>query len=212
MNILNFKRDFEPSFRLWHWLLVFTIFGLLATGLLRQTYLNSGKNGKIIATKLLEQNITVDDKSAKNIAKAIRDPMWQWHNYFGFGLLAVTIFGMYVRQLHKESCPIKKSKSAMELLNNSASEIDRKRIKEFVAIKLSHFLFFILLIVMICSGYTLLFKEQIGVTKEIANFTKEIHEFGLWLVLTFVVLHIAGVVRKEITTEHGLISSIIGGK
>lgn len=212
MQNFSFKREFEGRFRAWHWLMVLCVFGLLTTALLRVTYLNSGANGKIIATKLMEQNITIDDKSAREIAKTIRDPMWQWHNYFGFGLLGVSIFGIYVRRTCKDSCPIKRAKQALEVLKETTTGNSIREIREFAIIKASHGAFFLLLLGMIVSGFVMILQDSLGLSKGFVHDIKELHEAGLWAVLLFVVAHIAGVVRKELTSEHGLISSIVGGK
>ena len=207
-----FKREFEGRFRLWHWLMALCVFGLLLTGLLRETYLNSGKNGQIISAKLSELNISIDKKDAKNIAAEIRNPMWQWHYNFGFGLLGIAIFGIYVRKSCQGSCPIEKAKSALIELKERAGEEDKKQIREFFIIKLSHSMFFVLLLVMMLTGFAMFFKDSLGLPKDLLGLFKEAHELGLWFVLLFVVTHIVGVVKKELTTESGLISSIIGGK
>lgn len=207
--MITFKRDFESKFRLWHWLLVLCVGGLLVTGLLRTTYLNSGKNGKIIEKSLAEKNITVDAKTAKEVAVKIREPMWQWHNVFGFALLGVTLLGIYVRKTLPQTCPLKNVQCALKEKNSTT---DGKALREFIVIKTVHIGFFILLSVMLLSGFMLYAKEELGLAKESIHTIKEIHEMGLWGVLVFVFAHISGVVRKEMTTEHGLVSSIIGGK
>jgi cytochrome b561 len=42
----------------------------------------------------LNMSISIDD--AKNIAKAIRNPMWDWHYYFGFALVIMVIYRIYL--------------------------------------------------------------------------------------------------------------------
>jgi cytochrome b len=41
---------------------------------------------------------------------------------------------------------------------------------------------------------------------------EEIHVLSLYYLLTYIVLHIVGVIMAEFTSDHGIVSRIIGGK
>ncbi|NWF67038.1 MAG: cytochrome b/b6 domain-containing protein [Campylobacterales bacterium] len=84
------------SIRIWHWFNFLLIAGLLLTVLLRKTFLSYKTNGLLIQNKLMELNMTISIDDAKNIAKAIRTPMWDWHYYLGFALALFFIYRIFI--------------------------------------------------------------------------------------------------------------------
>jgi len=69
------------QFRIWHWLNATVIFGLIATVLLRWTFLSKHINADILTQKLLSFGITISSDQGVLLAKAIRAGMWEWHIY-----------------------------------------------------------------------------------------------------------------------------------
>ena len=67
--------------RLWHWVDAAMILGILATVVLRETYLNKHHNAAIVQSALADQHISITLEGATKVAKAIRGPMWEWHYY-----------------------------------------------------------------------------------------------------------------------------------
>ena len=80
------------SFRIWHCLHAFVVLGLLATVLLRKTFLSWRTNSEILSTELSGMQIDVTAEQAKLLAKALRDPMWEWHIFLGYALAVLLIF------------------------------------------------------------------------------------------------------------------------
>ena len=72
--------------RVWHWLNAMALFGLMATAILRKTFLSWRTNSAIIVDKMAEAGTTVTPELAKDIAVTIRTPMWDFHYIFGFEL------------------------------------------------------------------------------------------------------------------------------
>ena len=54
-------RTFSPSFRLWHWLSAFSMFGIIVTVLLRKTVMHKEQIGGIVQTKLAELGTVITD-------------------------------------------------------------------------------------------------------------------------------------------------------
>jgi len=84
--------DYSPPIRIWHWLNVVAVTGLLGTFFLRKTFLSWRENSAIIVDKLSSLGVEVTAEQAKLVAKAIRAPMWEWHIIFGVMLALLLLY------------------------------------------------------------------------------------------------------------------------
>ena len=78
-------------------------------------------------------------------------------------------------------------------------------------VKLGYIGIYAIILFMTISGLTIHFHEALGLTKELADEIKDIHEFVFNAVLIFVPLHILGVIIAENRDEKGIISDMING-
>lgn len=201
MGYFSDKRS--ANLRVWHWLSAITVFGLMLTYLLRKTVLNYKDNAAIIQSKLSEIGLMVADDKAKEIAKIFRDNMWQWHYYLGFlfaALLAYRIYGFMTKTDKLPTC------KAKELKGNGD-----KGAKEFVMAKYAHALFYVASIYMVVSGLVMYFREKLGLSKDMLEPIKELHELAFWFFLFFIVAHIAGVIKAELSSDKGIVSEMFNG-
>jgi Ni/Fe-hydrogenase 1 B-type cytochrome subunit len=193
----------STNLRLWHWLSAITIFGLMLTYILRKTLFNYKDNAVVIQTKLSEAGLILADDKAKEIAKIFRDNMWQWHYYLGFLFAALLVYRIYAFVSKSDKFPASKAK---ELKGNTDASV-----KEFVKVKYAHTVFYVVAIYMAISGLVMYFRETLGIGKDSLELVKELHEWAFWFFLVFVVAHIAGVIKAELTTDKGLISEMFNG-
>ncbi len=178
--------------RVWHWLNVLVIFGLLGTFFLRKTFLSWRTNSELIVQKLAEYDIQISLEVAKVVAKTIRAPMWEWHIIFGYLLALLIIFRIYI--FKKEGISYKDSSSLHK-----------------VGVSILYSIFYLLVIFMVISGIFLHLMDSF-ISKEILHDIKEIHEFCAWFFVFFVLVHIAGVVIAEFRGERGIISKMVSGE
>ncbi|WP_201352797.1 cytochrome b/b6 domain-containing protein [Hydrogenimonas urashimensis] len=191
------ERKFTPLFRLWHWLMAFSVFGLLFTVLLRETFLDKKSVAAIVRQKLETFGIAIDPDQAIALAKAIRAPMWEWHYIFAVVLgvsIALRIWLMVSKQ------------AQLPVLKVLEAESFHEKIKATI-----HLLLCFTIAMLALSGAFYYFHEALGFEKEAIHWVKEVHEFLLQPLLLFVTLHIAGVVRHEMTTEEAIVSRMIHG-
>jgi len=189
--------QFTLLYRVWHWLLALSTLGLLGTVLLRKTFLSWRTNSEIIQTKLLENGVEVSSEVAKLTAKAIRSGMWEWHYIFAVVLGLSIVIRLYMMVTKKAQLPIIKFLQAPTF---------EKKLQHGVYTLLC---FFIML--MAVSGTVLYFYEFLGFTKDSVHWVKEAHELIMNGVILFVVLHLAGVFKHELTTKEPIISKMIHG-
>lgn len=184
-------------YRLWHWLMAFSVIGLLFTVLLRKTFLSYKTNAAIIQDKLASMDIEITLESAKGIAKAIRAPMWEWHYVFALFLAISIAIRIYMLITKQGVMPL------IQLINAPKEEKLKAGVYLFLCMSIA---------IMTISGGVLYFHEALGFTKDGVHWVKELHEYLMFAVLFFVVLHWAGVFRHELTTKEGIISKMIHGE
>jgi Ni/Fe-hydrogenase 1 B-type cytochrome subunit len=196
MGVYNDERSL--NLRVWHWLSAISIFGLMLTYILRKTAFNYKENALILQTKLSEAGAVIADDKAREIAKIFRDNMWQWHYYLGFLFIALLVFRFYAFISKKDKFPTCKAKE-----ENSS--------KEFVKVKYAHAVFYVVSIYMAISGLVMYFRESLGIGKESLHLVKELHEWAFWFFLVFIVAHIAGVIKAELSGSNGIVSEMFNG-
>ena len=180
-------REFSPSFRIWHWLQALVIIGLFITVLLRESVMDKQHVGKIVQEQLVTIGTIISDEQAVVIGKAVRSPMWDWHNYFGFAITALLVFRLMMI-----------AKNGFGLDDNPKMQIVYKLYKAV----------YVMLLVMSISGLSLYFK----LAGEMKETVEGVHFYVGWAIFAFVVVHVIGVIHAERTDQRGIISRMIGGK
>lgn len=187
---------YTALYRIWHWLMAFSVIGLLFTVLLRKTFLSYKTNSLIIQDKLASLDVNIPIESAVDIAKAIRAPMWEWHYVFGFFLVASILIRIYMLITKQGVMPL------IALIRAPKEE----------KLKYGVYLFLCMFIaIMTISGIFLYFYKELGFTKEDIHLVKELHENLTFGVLFFIALHFIGVLKHELTTKDGIVSKMIHG-
>lgn len=206
----NFRKYQPLPLRLWHWFTVLVVFGLLATGGLRMTVLSGFKNSKLIEAKLQQTGTVIAPELAREIANAIRDPMWDWHIYFGFTLAALFATRGLIAAVLEKKCPGEYAVRCILGLKNVKPE-DKTNARHYTVAKIGQALFYFATLLMVLTGLLVYFKETLGLTKNVSGIFKEVHEVLMWFIVVFIVGHIFGLVREENGRNSGLISNMING-
>ena len=186
---------YSITFRVWHWLNAFVVLGLVATVILRKTFLSWRDNSALIVEKLDAIGVAITHEQAVMIAKAIRAGMWEWHIILGYALTFLVLYRIYLYFFEK------KEQEKFESLS-----LHKK------GVKISYYLLDAVLVFMVVSGLLIHFHAELGLSKEGAHTLKEIHEFLYNYIWIFIIVHIAGVVIADNRDEEGLVSSMINGK
>ena len=190
------KPQFTPLYRFWHWLMAFSVIGLLATVALRKTFLSWHTNSDIIQTKLAEAGTDITVETAAMLAKAIRAPMWEWHYIFALFLGISILIRLFMVARDFSIFPL------LVFIRAPKEEKLQRGVYLFLCMSL---------MAMAVSGAVLYFYENLGFTKEGIHWVKELHEYVMYAVVAFVSLHLAGVFRHELTTKEPIISKMIHG-
>jgi len=169
---------YSGLFKIWHWLNAIVISLLVLTALLRETFFDKGANAKIIISKLSEFSINLTNDQAILVAKAIRHPLWEWHIILGYVLCALLIYRFL-------------------LIFDKNTVIEKAEDLHMRLVKISYKILYLFIFAEAVTGLLLVFRRDLGISKDIIHFAKDIHEISYYVILIFIPLHIIGVIIKN---------------
>jgi len=153
--------------------------------------MNKNNIADIIALYLSNTDQSLSQEQLIVLAKQIREPMWQWHVYIGYALTAlfalrfsIPLFGKL-----KFQNPLTKEQSIKEKFQ-----------------KWTYIVFYLCVIVSLITGLII----ELG-PKDLKKSMEAIHVLSIYYLVPFIVIHIAGVLIAEFTSQKGIISRIVSG-
>ena len=182
---------YSKIYRIIHWAIAVSFLLLLITIFLRLTWMNKYNVAEIIQNYLsgTDQVLTQDQLIA--LAKKIRQPMWDWHIYLGYvlvGLFSIRFILPAFGHMRIQN-PLTKNLSLKERFQ-----------------KWAYIIFYICVVVSLVTGLII----ELG-PKELKKPMEEIHVLGIYYLIGFIVIHVAGVIIAEFSNQKGIISRIVSG-
>ncbi len=207
-QIIPEKRKYSSTLRLWHWLNALVITGLLTTVLINSTL--NDRNDAVSVYQQNTENAVLTAAQIQSVVHQQEDRVWDIHIYFGYALTALLIFRLVLEFFQLADQKFTRILKATYQHYKETKEHRLKAQKKF-AVKLVYAVFYILLLVMVSTGLTLVFKGDLGLPKVISHNVKEVHGFTMYLVLAFIAAHLIGVFIAERTDQKGITSDMING-
>lgn len=203
-------KKYSSSLRLWHWVNILVITGSLLTVLLNSTILKGRNDAPVIKKALQKAGAVITDVQVKSATHDLSDKVWDIHVYFGYGLAILLLFRITLEffQLADQRF-IRILKTAWH--NFRVVKAQREAARHELAVKIIYGMFYLLLLVMVITGLFLAFEGFFEPYKFIRPTVKNVHGFCMYLVLTFIVLHLAGVFLAERKDGRGIVSDMING-
>jgi Ni/Fe-hydrogenase 1 B-type cytochrome subunit len=199
----------SSSIRLWHWLNAIVITGSLLTVLLNSTLLKTKKNAVNIKANLAQTGITVTDAQARSVAHELSDSVWMIHTYFGYTLAGLLLFRLILEFFQfADQKFIGKIKTAYNQYQNNKKH--RELGKHEFWVKTIYAIFYLMLLTMVLTGLCLAFEDDVPLLKSIHAF-RQIHAFTMYLIILFIIIHLAGVFLAERKDGSGIVSDMING-
>jgi cytochrome b561 len=185
---MNIKQKYTPFHRLLNLIISKSMLILFIKGFLRIYMMNKHHIVSIIESK----TDLVPKETMTEIAKSIREPMWEWHFIFAH----VMIFAFLARIIYMLLKGIRfpnplKSKQPL-----------KERLQGFVYIY-----FYVFVLISIVTGISI----EKGFFPEIISNIETVHKWGIYWFPIFIVLHLLGVLLAEFSTKKGITSKMIGG-
>lgn len=185
------KLKYSKIYRIIHWAIAVSFLLLLITIFLRLTWMNKYNMAAIIENYLISTEQSLSQDQLIVLAKKIRQPMWNWHIYMGYilvGLFSIRFILPAFGQMKIQN-PLSKNLST------------KKRIQKW-----TYIIFYVFVMVSLVTGLII----ELG-PKDLKKPMEEIHILGIYYLIAFIVIHLAGVLIAEFTNEKGIISKIVSG-
>ena len=203
------SNTYSSTLRLWHWLNAMLITGSLLTVLLNSTLLKTRTNATLIKAQLAQSGVAVTDKQARSAAHELSDKVWTLHTYFGYILAALFLFRLVLEFFQVvDQKLIRKLKTAYHQFHITKER--RELLRHDFWVKTIYAAFYLLLLTMVVTGLCLAFEDDVAWLKSI-HAIREIHGFTMYLIIAFIVAHLAGVFLAERKESAGIVSDMING-
>ncbi len=201
-----FNEPKPASIRLWHWLSFLFFLASITTVIFGSTLFKIKSNVPMVQEQVQQKGGSVTVEQAWAVAHEYSDKLWMLHKYIGFGLSFLLLWRI-VAEL-----AISKEKKLGARIRAAASypaeTIDRKH---NLLVQYSYLIFYILLILMSVTGLTMAF-ENVKLLDPLQQPAKSIHSIVQYGMYTYILVHIFGVIRADLTKYGGIISRMINGK
>lgn len=206
----NQPKRYSASLRLWHWLNALVITGSLLTVLVNSTILKARKSASLIKNAVTEKGGSITDDQARSAVHELSDRVWQWHTYIGYALAALLLFRLLLEffQLTEQKLMHKIGKAYQQFF---ITKQQRELAGHEFWVKTLYAVFYLLLLVSVLTGLDLAFEDDIPALKQF-HFLKEAHEINMYLIIVFIIIHMAGVYLAERrANDKGIVSDMING-
>jgi cytochrome b561 len=184
-------RDYTAIYRILHWAIAICMLLILVTIFLRLTWMNKEHVADIIQNYLTTTDQVLSREQSIVLAKQIRKPMWQWHVYLGYVLT-----GLYCIRL---ALPFL---GHMKFSNPFNTQLTLKVKFQFWV----YLVFYVCVAVSLTTGLLIEFGP-----KDLKEPMESIHVLSIYYLLTFIAIHLGGVLMAEFTNQQGIISRIVSG-
>lgn len=202
-------KKYAASTRFWHWINFVIISGSLLTVLINSTLFDRTQRS-FVKGELMNTGASVSDKQAGAVIHGLEDQVWSIHIYFGYVLAALFLFRLiaefFLPPAQRLLPKFKKAYQTYFILKK-----EREAAKHELVVKGLYLIFYLLLLIMVVTGLLLAFEDYTGISENINHSIKEFHGFCMYLILGFVVLHLAGVFLAERKDGKGIVSDMING-
>lgn len=185
------KTNYSKIYRIIHWAIAISFLLLLITIFLRLTWMNKYNVAAIIQDYLSGTDQILSQEQLIILAKKIREPMWNWHIYIGYVLVGLFSIRFLLPAF-----------GYMKIQNPFGKNLTTKMKLQ----KWTYIIFYVCVIISLITGLFIEFGP-----KELKDLMEEIHVLGIYYLIAFIVMHLAGVLIAEFTDQKGIISRIVSG-
>lgn len=185
------SENYSSIYRIIHWAIAISMILIAVTIFLRLTWLNKNNVAGILSNYMVTTGQSLTQDQMILLAKKIRNPMWEWHVYLGYvltGLFSIRFFLPFFGE--------------MKFQNPLDKQIDLKeKFKNWV-----YLIFYCCIVITLVTGLVI----ELG-PKNLKESMEEIHVLAIYYLISFIILHLGGVLSAEFTKQKGIISKIVSG-
>lgn len=205
-------KDYRAPLRFWHWGNSLLVSLQLITILFQRVIVDARSAVPEFQETMAKENIALTVKQARSLTHILSERIWEWHIYFGWALVA--LFVLRVGLELRGPSELRFSARLLEVARRYrlAPAAGKSEAGKVLFAKSTYALFYLFLTVMVITGLILIYGNDVAFFRSIKHEVEEVHNFTMYLILGFFVVHVVGVVWAELTKDHGLISRMVGGE
>ena len=205
-------KDYRGSIRFWHWANALLISLQLITILFQKVIVNSRSAVPEFQQALSKDNVTITTQQGRAFAHIISERIWDWHIYFGWALVALWVLRLGLQLTGPSELRFSARLLAVLRRYRLAPPAEKGKAGKILFAKTTYALFYLFLTIMVATGLILIFHNDVALFDQLEHTAEEVHNVTMYLIIGFIVLHVAGVVWAERKEDHGLISRMVGGE
>lgn len=194
------------AIRIWHWVTFVLFTSTIVTVLLANTMFDTKSNIEMVQNQVKEKGGNITSVQARSVSHEYNDKLWNTHKIIGyflcFSLLSRIIIEFATSKEEKISSRIKYATNLSKSVNDNTNS------KHYLTVKYTYLIFYFLFLLMAATGLVLAY-EDVEFLKPIQSSVRSIHEFGQYCIYGFIVIHLVGVIRSDVTENPGIISKMI---
>lgn len=204
-----FKTSYSVALRWWHWLTFLFISGSIITALLNEALFDTRDNIPVVQRQVQSKGGAITDVQARAVAHEYSEKLWELHTFLGYGISLLLLFRIIIEfSASKEDKLGRKIRRALTFQSTTPKErYDRRH---YIWVKWGYVVFYVLILLMALTGLGMAF-EDVASFRSVRPELKEIHEFLQYAIYLYILAHLVGVFRAEVTDNKGIVSSMING-
>ena len=219
-----FHLKYSAAIRIWHWLTFLFISGSMITVLFASTLFeikrpNPANNGGAPQTEQRQEGETpkgaeqrFDPSKLDPATKAAfmyRNKIWDAHKLIGFGLCFLLLSRVFIEASRaKEERLITRINKALNIpVSGKEAQQDKRH---YLFVKSGYLIFYILITIMALAGLIMAF-EHTPFLEGVQRPAREVHQTLQHLIYAYILVHLVGVIRADLTKQKGIVSAMING-
>ena len=200
-----FDQKHSIAIRIWHWITFSLFTATIVVVLFANTMFDTGNNISLVQDQVKSKGGVVSVEQAKTVAHEYNDKLWNLHKLIGYFLCASLLIRIVIEFfLSNEEKFSTKIKNAVTLRKTS-SNTDANH---YLWVKYGYILFYFLFFIMASTGLILAY-EDLEFLKSVQGPARSIHEFTQYCIYGYIILHLIGVIRSDVTEHPGIVSRMI---
>lgn len=204
-----FNERHSVAIRIWHWTFFLMLAASVITVLLTSTLFTTRGNVQLVQEQILQKGGTVTPIQARAVAHAFSDKLWKLHILIGYALSFLLLSRIVIEVSHSKEERLK-NKIRKALTFSSENEGQKQDKRHYLFVKYGYLVFYLLILIMVITGLGLAF-EQVPFLRILRLTLGTVHSFTQYLIYLYILIHLTGVIRADLTDNKGLVSRMIHG-
>lgn len=204
-----FTAYYSLSIRIWHWLTFLTFTASIVMVLFASTLFTMKSNIPMVQEQIQRKGGFVSPQQARAVAHEYSDKLWMLHKYTGYVLCFLLLSRMVIEAGYsKEKRLSGKIKRALAIQSQGLEQKNDRQ--HYLSVRWGYVIFYGLFLIMALTGLGLAY-EDVPFFRSNHKLIGNVHGFVQYLIYFYILTHIVGVIRADLTNNKGIVSSMING-